>query len=119
MSKKQCSICSAIDSDINPIFSKKGLFICRDCQNKYGASIDDLIGRLDTDGENVIPCQVNSVVESPFETIAYLRPAGGTELLCWKAEQAVVQKAAQQNHMYLYIAPEQVLPLEGNKTKGD
>lgn len=74
---------------------------------------------VDTDGENVIPCQVNSVVESPFETIAYLRPAGGTELLCWKAEQAVVQKAAQQNQMYLYIAPEQVLPLEGNKTKGD
>ncbi|MBR7118026.1 MAG: ATP-dependent Clp protease ATP-binding subunit ClpX [Helicobacteraceae bacterium] len=52
MSKKQCSICSAIDSDINPIFSKKGLFVCRDCQNKYGASIDDLISRLDIDGEN-------------------------------------------------------------------
>ncbi len=48
MSKKQCSICSAIDSDSNPVFSKKGLFICRDCQNRYGAdSIDDFISRFD------------------------------------------------------------------------
>ncbi len=53
MSKKQCSLCSAIDSDINPVFSKNGLFICRDCQNRYGASsIDDFINRLDMDNES-------------------------------------------------------------------
>lgn len=47
MSKKQCSICSAVDSDRNPVFSKKGLFICRDCQSKYGADLDDFVSRFD------------------------------------------------------------------------
>lgn len=66
MSKKQCSICSAIDSDKNPVFSKKGLFICRDCQNEYGASIDDFINRLDIDEENEeYYCDINFNNTSP------------------------------------------------------
>ena len=49
MSEKQCSICGAIDSDMNPVFVKKGLFICRDCQRKYGTGLDDFMNRLDMD----------------------------------------------------------------------
>lgn len=34
MNKKRCSLCQAIDSDANPIYFRKNLYICRNCYNK-------------------------------------------------------------------------------------
>lgn len=74
-----------------------------------------------SDGENVIACRMDSVIESPFENIVYVRPEGGTELLCWKADKDTVQTVAKQEWIYLYIAPQQVLTLtshgENNKRR--
>ncbi|MGN1014027.1 MAG: sulfate/molybdate ABC transporter ATP-binding protein [Butyricicoccus sp.] len=62
-------------------------------------------------GENTIECQVESVVESPFETIVYLRPVHGTARLCWKTEKEIALSAVKQGTILLEVRPDDVLPL--------
>lgn len=75
-----------------------------------------------SDGANVIACRMDSIIDSPFETTAYVRPEGGTDLLCWKADKDTVKRAAERERIYLYIAPQQVLTLTShseNDTEGE
>lgn len=65
----------------------------------------------DGEGENVISCRVESIVESPFEMIVYLRPVRGKELLCWKVQKTEFNRVKEQPIIHLDIAPEEVLPL--------
>ena len=61
--------------------------------------------------ENTISCEIESVVESPFEMVVYLRPIGGTELLCWKVQKPEFERVSQQPVIHLTIDPSEVLPL--------
>lgn len=62
-------------------------------------------------GENVIACRIESVVESPFEMVVYMRPEQGKELLCWKVDKTEFQKVRERDIIYLAVPPEEVLPL--------
>lgn len=66
---------------------------------------------VEQDGQNVILCRIESVVESPFEMIVYLRPLHARESLCWKVQKTEFERVKQQNTIRLHIDPAEVLPL--------
>lgn len=62
-------------------------------------------------GENVIPCHMEKIMDGPFEQIAYLRPVGGSERLCWKAEKSALESIKDRKIVHLFISPDAVMPL--------
>ncbi len=68
--------------------------------------------------ENVVVCCVDSVTESPFELVAYLRPLGGTGLLCWKTPKEVFRRVTDPSRIALAVQEKDVLVLtDGKKEK--
>lgn len=63
------------------------------------------------EGTNVIACRIESVVESPFEMVVYLRPIHGQDLLCWKTDKKEFNRVKEQTVIYLEASPDHILPL--------
>ena len=67
--------------------------------------------------QNLIPCEVDRVIDNTFSTIAMLRTPGGG-LLRYECEKDAWAALGEPDHLTVAIDPADVMPLSGGKVAG-
>lgn len=62
-------------------------------------------------GENAFRCQIEQVIESPFDVLVFVRPEGAAQPLCWMLDKAAYAALPARETLTLSVAPENILPL--------
>ena len=67
--------------------------------------------------QNLIPCEVDRVIDNTFSTIAMLRTPGGG-LLRYECEKDAWAALGEPDHLTVAIDPADVMPLSDGKAAG-